>query len=332
MNNRFEIRSISDAIAFAGKQDGKCWFRGHADANWDLIPSVFRPVQSDSTRYYNESALLSEFVRRHPEAKEKHSNTFELLTYAQHYGLPTRLLDWTENLLVALFFATENDPEKDGELISFKLTPYSMENNLFYGKRLKEIIEHQVLNDYKVDDNCSIDDYICKIFNLLFHSVDKVREIKHPLKINNISLTPDLLYGDSETLEDFLESKNLRHPIEIRGTLYAKIPNSIRKRNLLQNLKLSNRVIRYHPPYLNARLIAQKGCFTIHTGKIINNEEAFKIERDLKSNDKMITTYTIPSESKEKIKAELKLCGITKSTLFPELEYQTVDIRNDCKY
>lgn len=43
-------------------------------------------------------------------------NHLNWLILMQHFGTPTRLLDWSENILVALFFAVIDDPDKDGEL------------------------------------------------------------------------------------------------------------------------------------------------------------------------------------------------------------------------
>ncbi|MCR9421887.1 FRG domain-containing protein [Vibrio sp. RM-69-4] len=91
------------------------YYRGHADVNWKLIPSLAR-TQASSIDVWNCSQwadLEVEILR----AFEKHGcsiietpprNQLEWLIHAQHHGLPTRLLDWSSNPLKALFFAVEN--------------------------------------------------------------------------------------------------------------------------------------------------------------------------------------------------------------------------------
>jgi hypothetical protein len=96
------------------------WWRGHANAQWRLEPHAFRRhPERPENQFYNETALLGHFVSRAPSRSHRpcpdNDDYFGWLFLAQHYGLPTRLLDWTENPLVAAYFAVLEQPsDNDG--------------------------------------------------------------------------------------------------------------------------------------------------------------------------------------------------------------------------
>jgi hypothetical protein len=99
-----EIRNISDLfLIYENKTPGRImYFRGQV-FDWPLKPSLARDNVSE-----HERAKESEcFVRLAEILLEV--NDWERATIAQHYGVPTRLIDWTENPLVGLYFATENN-------------------------------------------------------------------------------------------------------------------------------------------------------------------------------------------------------------------------------
>lgn len=84
------------------------WFRGTGNAEYKLAPSIHRHqlITDCSSLFSIENKLITRFKERSvPYLTHRLDDEWELLFLMQHYGMPTRLLDWTENPLIALFFA-----------------------------------------------------------------------------------------------------------------------------------------------------------------------------------------------------------------------------------
>ena len=88
-----------------------------ATRGWGLTPSAGRPqVFGSGYAAIKEERLYREFRREAPRWERHLSTGLEFLALGQHYGLPTRLLDWSTNPLVGAWFACVNKQATDGRL------------------------------------------------------------------------------------------------------------------------------------------------------------------------------------------------------------------------
>jgi len=106
---RLELDNPSDSVYY---------FRGHSDhEGFKLIPSIYREKEWIN----NEHRMYREIIMKCPNDFSQIKTAFEKLVKMQHYSLPTRLLDLTANPLAALFFAVNENPDKDAEVLIFKV-------------------------------------------------------------------------------------------------------------------------------------------------------------------------------------------------------------------
>lgn len=130
------IETLADLVEVARAWDKKffdpgkgfplMWWRGHGDVAWDLLPTVLRPwfiaqvssgemLSPEHVRLLQrERTINKQFRRRAANYISGRMDNIDLYVLSQHYGMPTRILDWTDTYLPALFFACASHLDRDG--------------------------------------------------------------------------------------------------------------------------------------------------------------------------------------------------------------------------
>jgi hypothetical protein len=228
----------------------------------------------------------------------------------RHFELPTRLLDWSENLLVALYFAS--------------LPPDSTDGRLF------------VLNTRKL--NSASRSFPNETFSIVpYRSKDVGPAVPWSLEV---AIRADM--GRARTIDDLrdlIDSLDRNYIEDATSLRNAKVKFSNNPDDILPGLLTPIAVL---PNWLDTRMTLQQSMFTIHGGKFY--ADGFSVGKDptllplpvgfealgenLLEEDDFLLSVRLDGRSKQAIREQLLYVGVHEGSLFPELDRQAAYLRS----
>ena len=241
-----------------------------------LVPSILRKSRGRNQGYVAEVPLVRHFKAMNCDVVESTATDFDVLVTMQHYLAPTRLLDWTENLLVALHFAVR-DPDQDkedGALWIFNAGDSIIGHRLVSGRARYFSKPNWTSSPGAVYLGSGVALSGTTIWKIASENIQLTREpadAKRSQGDQGCQLAGDQVYDPRDTSVDVRKLKFVKNGQPFVKDLNAK--NSWAEPELL-DVRLRAPVAVY-PNRSNRRIRAQSGCFTLHGGRFDSKPRLF---------------------------------------------------------
>jgi hypothetical protein len=271
------------------------WFRGHADLRWELTPTVFRHETVAAggemkRQYYEEVSLFHIFKARVANLVSHDLSYFDWLCVMRHHALPTRLLDWSESVLVGLFFAIDDPLFDDRDSCLYVLNAYRLnESTGMFGQRSGLA-------------TARTSDVILRSCMALFPTFQDV-----------------FTHAFNQEIEDFsITRRDVSNP-ESRRKLcspVAVIPNYIHNR-----LTVQSSVFTLHG---GKRFFSRTDAQEINAASDLLDEPVSLETISAEHEDGVLLRFVIPAIKRASMRRHLERLGIHRGALFPDLENQAL--------
>jgi hypothetical protein len=203
--------------------------RGQSTLHNNLVPKIDRPnycgskdrneiisIERQSIELFRATARF--FAS--PDEQEAMRNDVPTLMVLQHYGVPTRLLDWSQSPYIATYFSVSENDDDDGELWAFRYDRYIERGNIqwenYPGMDPTASIEERYSVAFS-KDTPRTDFFMCVFYYQHFHRIDAQEGL--------FSMTAEFGKDHAISIADLLVDKKYFH----RYVIKAKIKKELRR-------------------------------------------------------------------------------------------------------